>query len=152
MPKGTKIRFFRAGSASCKAGIIRLCTEKGIGFVMAADTDKGILKAIGSVGKRQWKSFGNSYITRINYSFKKDKTAFRLIAIRNPYQGSLFAEEDAAVKYRVTATNRSESARYIMAWYDQQGDYIESRLNELRADFGMHRMPCGQFEANAVFF
>jgi len=37
-------------------------------------------------------------------------------------------------------------------WYNQRGQCSENRIKELKIGFGMERMPCGQFEANAVFF
>ena len=39
-----------------------------------------------------------------------------------------------------------------MQWYNQRGQCSENRIKELKIGFGMERMPCGQFEANAVFF
>jgi len=72
--------------------------------------------------------------------------------IRRPFQGNLFAEEDASIKYTVIATNKGESAEDVVKWYNQRGDCSESRIKELKIGFGMERMPCGQCEANAVFF
>ena len=39
-----------------------------------------------------------------------------------------------------------------MQWYNQRGECSENRIKEFKIGFGMERMPCGQFEANAVFF
>jgi len=52
----------------------------------------------------------------------------------------------------VIATNRIESSEQVIKWYNQRGDCSENRIKELKIGFGMERMPCGQFEANAVFF
>jgi hypothetical protein len=38
------------------------------------------------------------------------------------------------------------------AKHNQRGECSENRIKELKIGFGMERMPCGQFEANAVFF
>ncbi|MFH1953620.1 MAG: transposase, partial [Pseudomonadota bacterium] len=40
----------------------------------------------------------------------------------------------------------------VVKWYNQRGQCSENRIKELKIGFGMERMPCGQFEANAVFF
>jgi hypothetical protein len=82
----------------------------------------------------------------------KTKEAFRLIVIRRTYQSNIFAQEDVSVKYTVIATNRMESAQDVVKWYNQRGDCSENRIKELKIGFGMERMPCGQFEANATFF
>ena len=82
----------------------------------------------------------------------KTKEAFRLIVIRRPFQGTLFDEEKISVRYIVIATNRMESAEDVVRWYNQRGECSENRIKELKIGFGMERMPCGQYEANAVFF
>jgi len=42
--------------------------------------------------------------------------------------------------------------RYTLVWYRQRGEVSENGIKELKIGFGMERMPCGQFEANAAFF
>jgi hypothetical protein len=80
------------------------------------------------------------------------KEAFRLVVIRRPYQSNLFDGEESTEKYTVIATNREGSAEEVVQWYNQRGQCSENRIKELKIGFGMERMPCGQFEANAVFF
>jgi len=72
--------------------------------------------------------------------------------IRRPYQSNIFSEQDVSVKYTVIATNKIESSEEVVTWYNQRGDRSENRIKELKIGFGMERMPCGQCEANAVFF
>ena len=72
--------------------------------------------------------------------------------IRKPYQSKVFGEEEVAEKYVARATNRTESVEEVIKWYDQRGECSQNRIKELKIGFGMERMPCGQFEANAVFF
>jgi len=40
----------------------------------------------------------------------------------------------------------------VVTWYNQQGECRENWIKELKIGFGMERMPCGQYEANALFF
>jgi len=82
----------------------------------------------------------------------KTEEAFRHIVIRRPYQSTLFAEQELGVMYTVIVTNRMESAEDVVKWYNQRGECSENRIKELKIGFGMERMPCGQYEANAVFF
>jgi len=72
--------------------------------------------------------------------------------IRRAYQRTIFTQEDVSVKYTVIATNRMESAEDVVTWHNRRGDHSENRIKELKIGFGMERMPCGQCEANAVFF
>jgi hypothetical protein len=78
--------------------------------------------------------------------------AFRLIVVRRYYQGSLFDREGSSEKYTAIVTHRTEEAEEVLGWYNQRGQRSENRIKELKIGFGMERMPCGQFEANAVYF
>jgi len=75
-----------------------------------------------------------------------------MIVIRRPVQGLLFGEEEQSQRYTLIATNREGSAEEVVRWYGKRGDSSENRIKDLKIGFGMERMPCGQFEANAVFF
>jgi hypothetical protein len=74
------------------------------------------------------------------------------VVIRRPLQQSLFDGVQESEKYTVIATNRTESLEQVIRWYNQRGDCSENRIKELKIGFGMERMPCGQFAANAMFF
>jgi len=152
MPKGKRIAFLRSDSAAYQAEIINYCEQNRIQFAIGADLDEAVLEAIRAIPDKDWKSYKNGYIAETIHSMNKTKEAFRLIVIRRSYQSNIFAQEDVSVKYTVIATNRMESAEDVVTWYNQRGDHSENRIKELKIGFGMERMPCGQCEANAVFF
>jgi len=152
MPKGKSIKFLRSDSAAYQADIINYCESEGIEFAIGADLDEAVLQAIRAIPDKDWKSYKNGYIAETIHSMNKTKDAFRLIVIRRTYQSNIFAQEDVSVKYTVIATNRMESAEDVVKWYNQRGECSENRIKELKIGFGMERMPCGQFEANATFF
>jgi len=152
MPKGKRITALRSDSAAYQAEIINYCEQERIRFAIGADLDKAVLTAIRTIPEGDWKPYQNGSIAETIHSMEKTNTAFRLIIIRRPYQGTLFAEEDDRVKYTVIATNRTEPAEDVVAWYNQRGECSENRIKELKIGFGMERMPCGQLKANALFF
>ena len=152
MPKGKRISAFRSDSAAYQAGVINHCESKEIMFAIGADLDEAVLGCIRAIAKEDWKPYKSGHIAETVHSMNKTKKAFRLIVIRRPYQSSMFGEEDVRLKYTVIASNREESAEWIVWWYNQRGECSENRIKELKIGFGMERMPCGQFEANAVFF
>jgi hypothetical protein len=152
MPRGKKIKALRSDSAAYQADIINHCEDHDMNFAIGADLDEAVLGAIRAIPEGDWKPYKNGYIAETVHSMNKTKQAFRLIVIRRPYQGKIFSEEDVSLKYTVIASNRVESAEWVVAWYNQRGDCSENRIKELKIGFGMERMPCGQFEANAVFF
>ena len=126
--------------------------QKGIQFAIGADLDEAVVGAIRAIPEKEWKPYKNGYIAETIHSMEKTETAFRLIVIRRPYQGTLFAAEDTRLKYTVIATNRIELAEDAVQWYNQRGECSENRIKELKIGFGMERMPCGQLNANAMFF
>lgn len=152
LPRGKRIKALRADSAAYQAKVINYCQGKGIEFAIGADLDKAVVKEIENIKEEDWKPYQNGYIAETVHCMNETKEAFRLIAIRRPYQGKLFGEEEATEKYTVIASNREESAEEVVKWYNQRGECSENRIKELKIGFGMERMPCGQFEANAVFF
>lgn len=152
MPKGKRITALRSDSAAYQAEIINYCEGHGIQFAIGADLDEAVVGAIRAIPEKDWKPYKGGYIAETVHSMEKTEGAFRLIVIRRPYQSTLFAHEEASLKYTVIATNKSESPEAVVTWYNQRGECSENRIKELKIGFGMERMPCGQFEANAVFF
>jgi len=152
MPKGKKIMAMRADSAAYQAEVINYCEGDGIEFAIGADLDEAVRAAIRSIPKGDWRLYENGYIAETVHCMNKTKKAFRLIVIRRPYQKELFGEAAERVKYSLIATNKTESADGVAGWYNQRGECSENRIKDLKIGFGMERMPCGQFEANAIFF
>jgi hypothetical protein len=152
LPKGKSITALRSDSAAYQAEIINYCEQEGIQFAIGADLDEAVVGAITAIPEQEWKPYKHGYIAETVHSMEKTEQAFRLIVIRRPYQGTLFAAEDNRLKYKAIATNRIESAEAVVQWYNQRGECSENRIKELKIGFGMERMPCGQLNANAVFF
>jgi hypothetical protein len=152
LPRGKSITALRSDSAAYQADIINYCEQEGIQFAIGADLDEAVVGAVTAIPEKAWKPYKNGYIAETVHSMEKTENAFRLIVIRRPYQGTLFAEEDTRLKYTVIASNRIESPEDVVAWYNQRGECSENRIKELKIGFGMERMPCGQLNANAMFF
>jgi hypothetical protein len=152
MPEGKRIGYVRADSAAYQAEIINFCEKEGIRFAIGADLDSAVVEAIEHIPEAGWKKYQTGSIAETVHCMDKTKKAFRLIVIKRPYQQNLFTAEDVHIKYKVIATNRGEDAEDVVGWYNQRGEHSENRIKDLKIGFGMERMPCGQFEANAVFF
>lgn len=152
MPKGKKIKGFRSDSAAYQADIINHCHEKGIKYAIGGDLDEAVKKVITTIREDEWRPYQNGFIGETVHCMNETKEAFRLVVIRRPYQSNLFDDEDVGERYKVIATNRDESAEEVVKWYNQRGECSENRIKEVKIGYAMERMPCGQFEANAVFF
>jgi len=150
MPKGKRIGYFRSDSAAYQAKVINYCMEERIRFAIGADLDAAVRGAIAAIPEAAWRPYQDGWIAETVHTMNQTDHAFRLVVIRRPAQGELFAEG----KERLTAiaSDREEGAEETVAWYNQRGETSENRLKELKLGVGMERMPCGQFEANAMFF
>jgi len=152
LPRGKRLKALRADSAAYQASVINYCEEHRIEFAIGGDLDEAVVRAIKAISGQEWRAYQNGHIAETVHCMNKTRQAFRLVVIRRPVQGDLFDGPPVSEKYTVIATNRSESLEQVIAWYNQRGECSENRIKELKIGFGMERMPCGQFAANAVFF
>jgi len=152
MPNGKKIRAVRADSAAYQADIFNYCEETHKVFAIGADQDAAVKVAITAIPEGEWKTFRDGEIAETVQCMNKTDKAFRLIVMRRPREQDLF-EDNLPYRYHAIASNRpNEDAAATMEWYSQRGDASENRIKDLKVGFGMEYMPCGSFEANAVFF
>lgn len=152
LPKGKTIKAFRADSAAYQANIINHCNDKGITYAIGAALDEAVVRQIKNIGSNDWHKYQNGFIAETVHCMNKTKQAFRLVVIKRPVQGNLFEPICETHGYTAIATNRTEDPEQLVQWYNQRGQHSENRIKELKIGFGMERMPCGQFDANAVFF
>ena len=107
---------------------------------------------IAAIPEGEWKTFRDGEIAETVHCMNKTEKAFRLIVLRRPREQDLF-EDKSLYRYHAIASNRpNEDAAVTMEWYSQRGDASENRIKDLKVGFGMEYMPCGSFQANAVFF
>jgi hypothetical protein len=155
MPKGKRIIYYRADSASYQSEVMNYCfgdkTRPKIFFTITADKDAAVKKAIKAISEKDWQGHTDErQIAETIHSTEKTIAAFRLIIQRWPkLQAELFDSEPYC--YHVIATNRDEKAAEIVALHNLRGE-VENNFKELKHGFGMDWMPCGEMSANAVFF
>ena len=156
MPNDKRIRYYRADSASYQAGLINILENDGVTWAITAHLDSAVNTLIGLIPADKWKEpvEGCGYkIAEVIHSMEKTKKAFRLVIKREiRRQGELFEGEQYF--HHVVATNWDEEEKgghEVLKWHNQRGQ-AENFNKELKIGFGMERMPCGQTEANAVFF
>jgi hypothetical protein len=152
LPLGKRVKALRADSAAYQANVINYCEQNGIEFAIGADLDPAVVRAISNIGGQDWRPYQNGAIAETVHCMNKTDEAFRLVVIRRCHQGQLFEQAPVTERYFAIATNRKQAAEDLVGWYNQRGQCSENRIKELKIGFGMERMPCGQFEANAMFF
>lgn len=156
LPEGRRI-YFRSDSAAYQAAVINHYSQGGRSFTITADLDAAVKREIRHLPETAW----TAYRTREGFATDREiaetvhtmsgtEQAFRLIVLRwaNP-QPSLFEAERYC--YHAVATNREEAASEVIWKHNQRGE-SENWHKELKVGLGMEQMPCGGFEANAMYF
>jgi hypothetical protein len=145
MPRGKKIGYYRADSASYQADLFNQLEEDGVKYAITVDQDKAVKKVIALIGQEEWKEpvRGCGYeLAETVHCMSETKKAFRLVVKQEPYF------------YHAVATNwleEEKNTEEVLKWHNQRGQ-SENFNKELKMGLGMERMPCGQSYANAVFF
>jgi len=156
LPKGKRIASYRADSASYQADLINALEADGVVWAITGDQDHAVKEAIENIPETDWEepTVGCGYqVAETVHIMARTDQAFRLIVKRElRRQPDLFAED--RYFYHAVASNwpsQQKSALQVLQWHNQRGQ-AENFLKELKGGLGLDRMPCGQFEANAVFF
>jgi len=150
MPKGKRIARLRADSATYQADIINDCENDDVVFAIAAKKDEAVSAVIAAIPESAWEPYSDGEIASTVHCMN-DTEAFTLVVFRKGRQLSLDGKGSEWF-YHAVATNSTDSAAAVMSWYRMRGEHSENRIKELKLGFGMERMPCGQFAANAMFF
>ena len=149
LPAGHVIAHVRLDAAGYQSGIFNYLEETGKTFAIGGRLDPPTQQAIADIPETAWKHYPDCALSETLHSMNETNKAFRLIVVRYKRQVELFGD---APKYHVIASNRVESTEATLVWYRQRGEVSENGIKELKIGFGMERMPCGQFAANAAFF
>lgn len=172
LPVGVSVRFLRADAASYQGDVFGYCDEHEIGYVVRAKRSAALKAWIGVRPESAWQPLirdgevvAGQETCRGVWTIADYKNAFTLVVqrMRTHAQqcldlGEAGAEDETTVTdgcyiYRALATNRDGlSDSEIVHWYNQRGEDSENRIKELKCDFAGARLPCGQFEANALYF
>ena len=156
LPAGKRI-YFRSDSAAYQAEVINHYSQPGRTFTITADLDVAVKREIKNLPETAWQPYRTAEglatdreIAETVHTMNGTKQAFRLVVLRwlNP-QPSLFETE--RYRYHAVASNREESAREVIGQHNGRGQ-SENWHKELKLDVGMEQMPCGQKEANALYF
>lgn len=156
LPEGKRV-YFRSDSAAYQAEVMNHYSQSGRSFTITAVLDGAVKREIQHLPETAWQPYHTAEgfrtdreIAETIHTMKGTKEAFRLIVLRwaNP-QPSLF--EADRYGYHAVATNRGESACEVVWKHNERGQ-SENWHKEVKIGLGMEQMPCGEWEANAMYF
>ena len=135
--------------------------ELGADFTITARKDAGVMGTIQAIAERDWKHYASlawpNRETEIAETLRvfaeaKDLPAYRLIVLRWPKaQMGLFDKEPYA--YHAVLTSLEDwTAGLVLQFHRARQDGSENVNKELSGGFGLSKLPCREFEANAAYF
>jgi len=136
------------------------CYDNKRCFSITADHDSAVMQAVREIPKNAWKQGHYVDGTRADYhvaetvhAFRACPHAFRLVVKRSRrhYQSDLFDGEN---HYWIIASNipqEDKDAQAIIHFHEQRG-LFEKMIGELKHNYGLDHLPCGQFSANSLYF
>lgn len=154
-----EIKIIRSDSAGWQKEVVDYCQEESLGYTITTDQTEGLLEVIKSIPSEEWKKAVDEDGIRENYEaaeteyrFGSKKRTVRIVAkrIRLKNQYDLFLN----YRYWIVATNLNKGeydTEAIIRLHAGRGT-MERRIGELKHQLNLDRVPCGQFEANCLYF
>ncbi len=168
LPSGVKLSNLRIDCAGYQKSIIKYCDDNNIHFAIRALMSKKLKSYITSLGELDWQPVLTSddkeskmCSHRTTHTISDYEKPFTLIIQRTPKSGQQQLDLDESndeiqtngYTYRAIATSLDNmSDGEIISWYNMRAEKSENKIKELMLDFGGAQMPCGQFQANALYF
>jgi hypothetical protein len=143
--------------AAYQAAVISHYSRPGRSFTITADLDQAVKREIKNLPESAWTPYRTAEglttdreIAETVHTMNGAEQAFRLIVLRwaNPQPNRFEAERYC---YHAVASNREEAAAEVIWKHNGRGE-SENWHKELKIGLGMEQMPCGEFEANALYF
>ena len=159
MPAGCRISMVRSDSAAFCAAVIGYCQKTGKNFLIRASMDSAVKASTMNIPESDWKplpsDLGPGEYAEFVHAFNdKSVEAFRMVALRRPYQRSFDPAAEQATegeRYFAIATDLDCDAPDVIRQYNARGA-TEVNIGEHKNGYGAAYAPCGEFEANAVWF
>jgi len=166
---GKKIGHVAADSEFYSADNINYLSGKST-FTIVADKDTAVMKAICRIPDNMWKPYytidgiKTDREIAMTVHAMEDTEAFGLAVMRwKKKQMTLFDTSDYF--YHAIATNLTIDPEKVIlrhqesipepcaaVWKYNERAQMENLIKELKYGIGMNHMPCGEFEANAMYF
>lgn len=156
-----QIKIIRSDSAGWQKEVVDYCNneENKLGFTITTDQSTSVMEAVYSIPEEDWTDvvsedgIKESYqIAQTEYCFGSKKRKVRLVVKREllKKQIDLFSN----YRYWIIATNLKEEEydNYQVVKLHQGRGGMEKKIGELKHQINLSHLPCGQFNANCLYF
>lgn len=151
----------RSDSAGFQAKVVRVLMERGADFTITARKDENVMETIRGIREEVWKSYecgawenrkAEMSETLHVFAGAEDLPAYRLIVLRwQKVEPTLF-DQDPYEYHAVLTSLDGWSAGLVLQFHRNRQDGSENVNKELSGGFGLSKLPCREFMANAAYF
>jgi DDE family transposase len=153
LPPGVKVELALMDSEYYQADVINNFNEVGTPWIITADQDVAVQAAIKTIPNETWSPFVDKdgtatgrEIAETVHCMNNVGKSFRLVVLRWK------DKKTNEYIYHCKATDINDgTASQIVYKYNPRAN-VENDIKEVKNGFSMRKMPCGTFDANAVFF
>ena len=162
LPSDKRIKYFRSDSAAYQAKIIDYCNDNDIYYTITADKDVSVMSAIMDIPSKAWKTLHDRIdgfktgreVAETIHTMNDSNHSFRLIVIRE-----LTEKPDLFGPYRYYAIITNIPADGLdgitaeeVVWHHNGRGNCERYIGDTKYGLTLQYVPCGQFEANAMYY
>lgn len=153
LPKGLERICFRSDSAWYRHDVMDHCEQKGYGFSITADKTQAVRDVIAAIEEHLWEPFEEgAQVAETVHTLEGSERAYRLVVLRREREpGEQLEFFESRYRYHAIITNLDKGAAELVRFHNGRGQ-SENRIKELKLGLGLHKLPCGQFTANAAYF
>lgn len=156
---GIEIRL-RSDSAGYQAKVIRVCEKAGVGFTITARQDDSVKATIREIPKKEWVKLESEAWpgreTEVAESLQvmgdKDTAAHRLLVLRWKKEERDLWDKDPYQYHAVLDGLERWTAGLTLQFHRSRQAGSEHVNEAIKGGFGMAKLPCGDFMANAAYF
>ena len=151
----------RSDSAGFQAKVVKVLKDKGADFTITMRKDENVKEAIYEIPEENWKSYNTgawknrkSEIAEDLHVFTqaKDLPAYRMIVIRWPKEAPELFDKTQYEYHAVLTSMDNWTAGLVLQFHRTRQDGSENVNKELSGGFGLSKLPCREFMANAAYF
>ncbi len=162
LPKEKRIKYFRSDSAAYQVKIIDYCNDNDIYYTITADQDVSVMAAIMNIPSKAWEPLHDRTdgfktgreVAETIHTMNSSNHSFRLIVQRELNQKpDLFGPY---TYYAIITNIHSEGLDGKIAekvvWHHNGRGNCEKYIEDTKYGINLRFVPCGQFEANAMYY
>jgi hypothetical protein len=154
LPPTVKVKLVLMDAEFYDGAIFSLLIEKKIDFAIAVSKDTAVMETMDQIKSSEWAQCKDKDGVGLDKEYAETvhimntcPIAFRMIVLRwkDP-------KNPQAYCYHAIATNIELCSAQELIWTYNSRSCGENDIKELKNGFGMHKLPCGDFKANATYF